>query len=231
MIIGEPSPPAGFDALVLKTGAIAIQIGRDFSILSDTLASHFTARTQFDGKLLDFPSIETAGLLSQNKILAIQALVSMGIGLNPEKVAESLKGALLTGRQQRAVYRGVNVLLDVAHNPAAASVLRQNIPAIKGKTYAVASVLADKDWAGMIEQVADRLDELLVAEISDNPRASTAQSMLDMVYTTGLEACRCDSIEDAFLKAIKVASADDQIVVFGSFHTVSSVLKVISEEV
>ncbi|MDE0746496.1 MAG: bifunctional folylpolyglutamate synthase/dihydrofolate synthase [Porticoccaceae bacterium] len=231
LIIGEPSPPAGFDALVLKTGAIAMQIGRDFSILSDTLASHFTARTQFDGKLLDFPSIETAGLLSQNKILAIQALVSMGIGLNPEKVAESLKGALLTGRQQRAVYRGVNVLLDVAHNPAAASVLRQNIPAIKGKTYAVASVLADKDWAGMIEQVADRLDELLVAEISDNPRASTAQSMLDMVYTTGLEACRCDSIEDAFLKAIKVASADDQIVVFGSFHTVSSVLKVISEEV
>ena len=231
LIIGEQNPPAGFDELVLKTGAIALCLDRDFSILSNTLGTHFTARTQFDGESLDIHGIEISGLLPQNKILAIQALLSAGIRLKPQAVADSLNSVLLTGRQQQAVFRGVNVLLDVAHNPAAASILRQHIPVIMGKTYAVASVLADKDWAGMIDQVADRIDELLVAEISDSPRASTAQSMLDMVYNKGIKACRCDSIEAAFLKAITQASADDQVVVFGSFHTVSSVLKVISEEV
>ena len=51
-----------------------------------------------------------------------------------------------------------------------------------------------------------------------------------MVYTAGLKGYHCDSIEDAFLKAVAEASAGDQIVVFGSFHTVSSVLKIISKE-
>jgi folylpolyglutamate synthase/dihydropteroate synthase len=54
--------------------------------------------------------------------------------------------------------------------------------------------------------------------------------MLDMVYNAGLKGYRCDSIESAFLKVIAEASADDQIVVFGSFHTVSSVLNIISKE-
>jgi len=231
LIIGEQNPPTGFDDLVLKTGATALWMGRDFTVLDDCEASCFTAMVQCRDKTLVIAGIESGGLLPQNKAIAVQTLISVGFRLDPQTVSESLKDARLVGRQQWVVFRGVNVLLDVAHNPAAAAVLKQNIPVVKGKTYAVASVLADKDWAGMIQLVGDRIDELLVAEISDNPCASSAQSMLDMVYTAGLKACRCDSIEDAFLKAIKVASADDQIVVFGSFHTVSSVLKVISEEV
>ncbi|MBT3672529.1 MAG: bifunctional folylpolyglutamate synthase/dihydrofolate synthase [Porticoccaceae bacterium] len=230
LIIGEQNPPDGFDELVLKTGAAAVMIGRDFSIINTTTGSHFTAMVQGSGGLSSFPDIEVSGLLPQNKILAIQSLISAGLELNPEKVAESLKSVLLVGRQQSLIFNGVNVLLDVAHNPAAAAILKQNIPIIKGKTYAVASVLADKDWAGIISQIGDRLDVILVAKISDNPRASSAQSMLDMVYTAGLKGYHCDSIEDAFLKAVAEASAGDQIVVFGSFHTVSSVLKIISKE-
>ena len=231
LIIGEQNPPVGFDDLVLKTGATALWMGRDFTVLDDCEVSCFTAMVQCRDKLLMIPDIESGGLLPQNKVIAVQTLISLGLRLDPQTVSESLKSARLVGRQQRVIFRGVNVLLDVAHNPAAAAVLKQNIPVVKGKTYAVASVLADKDWAGMIQHVGDRIDELLVAEISDNPRASSAQSMLDMVYTTGLKACRCDSIEDAFVKAITAASVDDQVVVFGSFHTVSAVLKIISKEV
>ncbi|HIG66968.1 MAG TPA: bifunctional folylpolyglutamate synthase/dihydrofolate synthase [Porticoccaceae bacterium] len=230
LIVGEKNPPDGFDELVLKTGATALMIGRDFSIINNTTGSHFTSLVQGSGVLSSFPNIEVRGLLPQNKILAIQALISAGVQLKPEKVAESLKSTSLIGRQQSLVFKGVNVLLDVAHNPAAAAVLKRNIPIIRGKTYAVASVLADKDWAGMISQVSGSLDEVLVAKISDNPRASSAQSMLDMVYNAGLKGYRCDSIEAAFLKVIAEASADDQVVVFGSFHTVSSVLRIISKE-
>jgi len=230
LIIGEQNPPEGFDQLVQKTGATALLIGCDFSIVNNTKGSHFTSLVQDSGVQLSFPDIEVRGLLPQNKILAIQALISAGMQLETEKVTDSLKNVSLMGRQQSLVFKGINVLLDVAHNPAAASVLERNIPIIKGKTYAVASVLADKDWAGMISQVGGRLDEVLVAKIRDNTRASSAQSMLDMVYNAGLKGYRCDSIESAFLKVIAEASADDQIVVFGSFHTVSSVLNIISKE-
>lgn len=230
LIIGEQNPPEGFDQLVLKTGATALMIGRDFSITNNTTGSHFTSLVQGSGVQSSFPDIEVRGLLPQNKILAIQALISAGVQLEAEKVTESLNNVSLMGRQQSLVFKGVNVLLDVAHNPAAASVLERNIPIIKGKTYAVASVLADKDWAGMISQIGGRLDEVLVAKISDNARASSAQPMLDMVYNAGLKGYLCDSIESAFLKVIAEASADDQVVVFGSFHTVSSVLNIISKE-
>ena len=207
LIIGEQNPPEGFDQLVQKTGATALLIGCDFSIVNNTKGSHFTSLVQDSGVQLSFPDIEVRGLLPQNKILAIQALISAGVQLEAEKVTESLNNVSLMGRQQSLVFKGVNVLLDVAHNPAATS-----------------------DWAGMISQVGGRLDEVLVAKISDNARASSAQSMLDMVYNAGLKGYRCDSIESAFLKVIAEASADDQVVVFGSFHTVSSVLNIISKE-
>jgi dihydrofolate synthase/folylpolyglutamate synthase len=79
--------------------------------------------------------------------------------------------------------------------------------------------------------MASVVDEWNLAEISDSPRASKGQSLLDLLYNAGQSGQLHSSLEAAFLKTVEAATTADQIVVFGSFHTVASVLKLIMAEV
>ena len=121
--------------------------------------------------------------------------------------------------------------MDVAHNPAAAGALAQNLPVIEGRTLAIASVLEDKDWAGIVAAMSQSVDEWFIAQISDTARASKGQTLLEVLYNADQSGQLCESIEQALLRALKQATATDRIVVFGSFHTVAAVLKIILAEV
>jgi len=121
--------------------------------------------------------------------------------------------------------------LDVAHNPAAANVLADNLPAITGRTLAVASVLDDKDWSGIVAELTETVDDWFIAEISDSSRALSGQTLLELLYNTGQSAQLLESVVQAFFAAVAEATVADRVVVFGSFHTVSAVLEVILAEV
>jgi dihydrofolate synthase/folylpolyglutamate synthase len=123
------------------------------------------------------------------------------------------------------------VILDVAHNPAAAEVLAANLPPIEGRTIAVAAVLEDKDWPGIIAPLADLIDDWIIGEISDSSRARKGQSLLELLYNAGHQGRLQPTVEQAFQRAVENAAATDRILVFGSFHTVAAVLKIILAEV
>ena len=91
-------------------------------------------------------------------------------------------------------------------------------------------MLSDKDWMGIVSELNDFIDEWFIAEISDNSRAANGQQLLEMVYTSTKKGVCYASIEEAFLQAIARATSDDKVVVFGSFHTVSTVLAFIERE-
>ncbi len=160
----------------------------------------------------------------------MQALVSAGFSLNSDICCRTVSSLSLIGRLQKVKFKGINVILDVAHNPAAAKTLMENLPVVSGKTFAVASVLADKDWAGIVEQMGTSVDEWLIGQINDNQRALDARSLLKVVYTAEHKGRCYQSVENAFQQAIIEASSLDQVIVFGSFHTVSAVLTVMSKE-
>ena len=69
-----------------------------------------------------------------------------------------------------------------------------------------------------------------MGKITDNHRAMEPQTLSEVVYNAGLKGSCFDSVELAFNEAIHLACPDDQIIVFGSFHTVSSVLTIIAKE-
>jgi dihydrofolate synthase/folylpolyglutamate synthase len=169
-------------------------------------------------------------LLPGNITLALQALVSAGFRIDPQNSRDALGSLTLSGRQQRIKFKNLNLLLDVAHNPAAARVLASNMPTVKGTTFAVASVLSDKDWTGIVAELGVSIDIWLLGKITDNHRAMEPQTLYEVVYNAGLKGSCFDSVELAFNEAIDLAGPDDQIIVFGSFHTVSSVLMIISKE-
>ena len=228
LIIGEQDHPESFAQLVADTGANALWAGRDFSFTSGEL---FSCQVSSAAGPLSFEQLNGRGLLPVNKTLAMQALVAAGFTLNQQDSAIALQQVSLTGRHQQLSYRGIEVILDVAHNPAAAEVLAANLPPIEGRTIAVAAVLEDKDWPGIIAPLADLIDDWIIGEISDSSRARKGQSLLELLYNAGHQGRLQPTVEQAFQRAVENAAATDRILVFGSFHTVAAVLKIILAEV
>ena len=123
------------------------------------------------------------------------------------------------------------VILDVAHNPAAAAVLAKKLSAQNRKVIGVASVLEDKDWSSIVSLLKPHINYWHIAELTGISRAAEGQSLLKLLYNSGCEGTLSKDIKDAFLSATCQAQDNGQVVVFGSFHTVAAVLDFISMEV
>jgi dihydrofolate synthase/folylpolyglutamate synthase len=120
-----------------------------------------------------------------------------------------------------------SLILDVAHNPHAARALAQNLAGLPASphTYAVFSMLADKDIAGVVSALNPHVDTWLVAGVH-SPRSASAEQLDHM-----LEQCRvrgeikiCKNIPDALHYAYNAAGENDRIIAFGSFYTVAEVM-------
>jgi dihydrofolate synthase/folylpolyglutamate synthase len=143
-----------------------------------------------------------------------------------EAVRRGLGEVQLAGRFQVVPGRP-SLILDVAHNPRAARSLAQNLAGLPPcpHTYAVFSMLADKDIAGVAAALDPYVDTWLVAGIA-TPRGA-ASGQLESV----LEQCRvrgeikiCKNIPDALRYAYNAAGENDRITAFGSFYTVAEVM-------
>lgn len=235
LVVAEADHPQGFKTMIAATGAQCFAIGSEFNLQSQGDRFDLTVRT-VAGESLAFSQLPALGLLPSNKAAAIQALVCAGFELDSQTVTQALETVTLTGRHQQLWVGGRRVILDVAHNPAAAEILastllRDRATALNstsgptsGRYLAVASALNDKDWGGIVRPLSGIFDHWWIAEISDSERATKAQTLLEVLYNAGLSGTLCESVAEAFKCALAEASEDDTIVVFGSFHTVSAVL-------
>lgn len=234
LIIGEQDHPVGFKQMVAETGADALFAGKDFSYTDENpFAVSLIGIGGEDGQL-EIDQLAQSSLLATNKTVALQALLAAGIELEVATSRKALQQVGLRGRQQRLNFRGVEVILDVAHNPAAATKLAQCLAAQQGTSVAVASVLDDKDWSGILDAMSLVISHWHIAEISQISRASKGQYLLDLLYNADQSGDLHRSIEEAFLQAVDAVSVDTEaqrIVVFGSFHTVALVLNLILAEV
>jgi dihydrofolate synthase/folylpolyglutamate synthase len=227
LVIAEADGPEGFGRMIAATGAQPFVIDRDFKLdltLDLNLVPDRFSLSLAGAGSKSFEGLPVSGLIPSNKAAALQALSCAGLSLNADKVIAALEGLALTGRQQHLVINDCPVILDVAHNPAAAIALAAALPAIKGRYLAVASVLNDKDWPGIVEPLSTIFAEWRVAEISASDRATKAQTLHEVLYNAGLKSSLFESVEEAFKNALTEVDKDDVIVVFGSFHTVSAVL-------
>jgi dihydrofolate synthase/folylpolyglutamate synthase len=133
---------------------------------------------------------------------------------------------LLPGRFQRvADARGFEWVLDVAHNPAAATTLVANLHAqpVTGRTLAVCGMLGDKDVPGVIGILRESIDQWFAAT-PEGPRAIDAAELGRRAHDAGVQLQPAGTVPEAMRRAAEVAQAGDRIVVFGSFHVVGPAL-------
>jgi dihydrofolate synthase/folylpolyglutamate synthase len=146
--------------------------------------------------------------------------------LQTTTVNRAFTSVRLPGRMQ-SFYAEHHWLLDVAHNPAAAKVLADELRADAGdgKTIAIVALLADKDVDAVISALADQVD-VWAAVTAANSRAIDAEELSRRIANLTNKAClAAASLHDALDYARTICAANDRILVTGSFYLVGPVLE------
>jgi len=113
-------------------------------------------------------------------------------------------------------------ILDVAHNPAAARVLADNLRSLPcaGRTLMVCGLLADKDAPGVLAELRDCAHAWWCVP-TDGERGRSALDLAETLRGHGIERVEtAESISVGCAAALAYANPEDRVVVFGSFHVV-----------
>lgn len=220
-ISGDPNPPETLQTCAHEVGAIFYQQGKDFHYEQFNDHWSFTSADWNDNEL----PLPQLALQNLSMVLMAVALLQNKLPVNREAIHKALAQVKLPGRMQ--VKEGPPLeIYDVSHNPDAILWLKEAIlrKSIKGKTYAVFSMLADKDIATCLNIIKNQIDVWYVAPLNVK-REATLQQLKDIFHSVRLDKVHFfPSIKEAYAEVKHLANDDDRIIIFGSFHTVAEVL-------
>lgn len=160
-------------------------------------------------------------LVNAPSVIQALSLIAPKVGLIEIKMG--LKSAQMMGRMQRSTLGLAPMLLDVAHNEEAAKylVLRLRDLQIAGKLRLILGMLKDKDRAAVVQQLEALAPEWHLVSLQ-GPRASSASELQAFVNNP---LSSYDSVMEALESLEHQVSADDLVVVCGSFLTVTEALE------
>ena len=226
-IIADPDPPQSVHDCARAIGAEPWMIGRDFGYWRQGEQWMFWGP---GGRRpgLAYPALRGGRQLA-NASAALAALDALRqrLPVGMQDVRSGLAHVELPARFQVLPGRPA-VVLDVAHNPQAASALADDLAAMGffPETYAVFGMLRDKDIGGVCRAMRGQISTWLAADLSV-PRGANKQVLADALAGAEVagDVFYFKSPRDAYVEAKKRANENDRIVVFGSFHTVAEVMQ------
>lgn len=190
------------------------------------VASDKSIQIHFQNKTTTLPQTAYHNHSLAAAFIATRCL-SSELPLSLAQLEQGIQDTFLPGRQQLVLYKGRRVIIDVAHNPQSVGYLATHLAANypNRAIHAVFSALGDKDLAGMFAAIKEEVDCWYIASLACK-RAASSDALLSAAKTCNIavDLCYNDPLL-AFEAACLQAKAEDVIVVFGSFVTVSNVLK------
>ena len=224
VILGEIDPPSSVLRRAYVLGANAIRFGSDF--FAEAIdAERWRWRDVSFRIELPQPALR-APIQRNNAATAIAALRALDRPVPRAAWVQGVAAAQVAGRLQRFERNGVEVLVDVGHNPQAAAALAAALQAnpAAGRTLAVYAGLADKDAPGVVAALQARIDRWHLAGLAGARGQSAEQLREKLAGTAAANAALSATVEQALASALEQARRGDRVLVFGSFHTVAEAL-------
>jgi len=169
-------------------------------------------------------------------LLAAEAMLKeLGIPVEGDKAAAALAALRCPGRFQHCYSTGgVELILDVAHNPPAARKLVEVFRRLYGRerrAVVVAGLGSYKRCAGFFRPLLAIAEEFVLPQV-DFGRAETGGGQLDpeslerYLRSQGARARTSRSMADAMAQAQELAGRHDSpVLITGSFHTVGEAMR------
>jgi len=182
---------------------------RGLGMQYDRLTCALEGRHQLDNAACALALLETAA--------------SQGITLTADAVRTGLRTVNWAGRLE-VVDHHPTILLDGAHNPAAAAALadflmRSDRSHSSRPVVLVLGMMRDKDQRGFLEPLRDLVDEVVLTQ-ADLPRSATAQELRTSLEGLLPQSHVVPSLSDAMALARQLATPDGLVCVTGSLMLV-----------
>jgi len=213
-----------------ERGAPLVEVGRDWDYdpgPANLDGQAFSVRcisggnSRLDGEywspLLGRHQLENAA----SCVAALEILRQRGFDVPVEAVREGMRNVHWPGRLE-ILSREPLVVVDGAHNPYSAQVLRQALEDLfPGQRWVlVFGASADKDVAGILKVLLP-LSEYVIVTRSDHPRSAAPVELADVVAAAGGGAEVSVSMKKSLRRALAVMDPGSGVLVAGSLHLVA----------
>ncbi len=231
-LCADPNPPKGLLAAAQERGVELQLVGSHFGF--DEGCGEQKKRwcwwgqggdgqvqqCQLQRPLLPWPSLAAA----------LQAVAQLGYNVEPLTQACALSQLTLPGRFQQRNWQGRTLVLDVAHNPAAAEHLASRLIAefAAPRTHMVVGMMADKERVATMAPLLPLATDFWLVALPEVPRAATTEQLDKDLATLGAAAAGCGTLPEVMAMLKQDSQPGDRIVIMGSFHTVSAALQWLS---
>lgn len=226
-VIGEQSPAIRslLETYAREVGARPIHAVEEASAIENIeVSSRGTTYTPLDRFPRDRITTPLIGAhQARNTAIGVATVEQIGeqYVIPAGEISNALSSVFLPGRFQLFG----RIIFDVAHNPAGARTIAETIRLLDppGPRTALVAVLADKDWRGIIRELAPAVDRFIFTNAPSAPaerRWSPAEAQA-FARTDGFAA----DLEPDFDEAIARAKFDaETLLITGSFHTVGDAM-------
>ncbi|MCU0975250.1 MAG: bifunctional tetrahydrofolate synthase/dihydrofolate synthase [Steroidobacteraceae bacterium] len=225
-VYGSRRTPDSIGETATRIGARLRRLGADFDFVERPDGWDYVS-TRARRSDLPLPAIPGAAQLGNAATaLAVLEAAEPALLVPDDAVRTGLQRVRLAGRFQ-VVEGQPEWVLDVAHNPDAARVLREGLLArpVAGLTRAVCGVLGDKDVAGIGAALAGAVDDWCAVRL-DGPRALPEAELAGRLEAAvGRSVVQAPSVAAGCATTLARSGPGDRILVFGSFLTVGAALE------
>ncbi len=117
VVCADGEPPQSLRHCLEELGCDSYYLGTDFALDARPAVTSLRV-TAADGGIASFEGLPALSLPAPSVAAAVQVMALLDKLPAETRLAKALSGLRLGGRFQRLAYRGRDVVLDVAHNPA-----------------------------------------------------------------------------------------------------------------
>ncbi|MGN1281719.1 MAG: glutamate ligase domain-containing protein, partial [Succinivibrio sp.] len=212
-------------AVLMHKASLYVE-GADFSLTCDQ-GVRYMEKSDSNVLTFDYPYPKIPICCAPAALKVLSLLKNRGIDVTQDGITKAMKRVSLPGRMQLVSYKPL-IYLDVAHNPPAAVNLVNtlNNRAKLARRYAVLGMLKDKDIESVVKIIAYSFDGFYVSSLHTQ-RGESCERLVSALKSANVDESLVKSyshVSEALKAAIEKANADDEIIVLGSFVTVSEAM-------
>jgi dihydrofolate synthase/folylpolyglutamate synthase len=227
LVISSPQEPEVMEVIeqsCAKQRAQLFQVGKDISferLAIDQSGQYFTLKS----KMAEYSRCHLP-LLGKHQLInaatavgAVELLRFHHYMIAAEQIKTGLEQTSWPARMQ-IVGREPTILLDVAHSPQSAQLLRESIRETftYDRLILIVGISEDKDIRGIGAELCPLADIAILTKAANNPRAADPGRIKEEWQGFGTTLVIKDTVESALNYARSIAEKDDLICLTGSFY-------------
>lgn len=161
-------------------------------------------------------------------IASIQILQQQGWNISPEAIQQGMAKTRWPGRLQWTTWQNHSLLVDGAHNPAAARVLRQYVDTLDKPVVWVMGMLSTKDHEDIFKALLRPSDRLHLVPVPDHSSAEP-EALARLAQNVCPQLTQCQTHQDLFIALQKVRNEPTEtealVILCGSLYLIGYFLK------